>query len=177
MSKTVPVYPIKPDAVPATTQTITITGGFNQTHHFNFFLNNSTFYADYDRPLLLLAQQGNYSYPYDPQWNVYDFGSNSSIRLVVHNDFPAAHPMHMHGHNMFVLASGVGTWDGTVVNPDNPQRRDVQMLPAFGYIVVQITTDNPGVWPFHCHIAWHVSQGLYMNMLVDRVLCLSLISH
>jgi len=32
-------------------------------------------------------------------------------------------------------------------------------------MVVQIQQDNPGVWPFHCHIAWHVSGGLYMNML------------
>jgi hypothetical protein len=23
----------------------------------------------------------------------------------------------------------------------------------------------PGVWPFHCHIAWHVSAGLYINIL------------
>jgi hypothetical protein len=27
------------------------------------------------------------------------------------------------------------------------------------------TNDNPGVWPFHCHIAWHVSGGLYVNVL------------
>ena len=44
-------------------------------------------------------------------------------------------------------------------------RRDVQMLQPNGYIVVQIEADNPGVWPFHCHIAWHVSGGLYVNLL------------
>ncbi len=31
------------------------------------------------------------------------------------------------------------------------------------HIVLQYETDNPGVWPFHCHIAWHVSAGLYIN--------------
>ena len=67
---------------------------------------------------------------------------------------------------MFVLNEGVGTWDGTVVNPQNPQRRDVQVLQKQGYIVVQIDADNPGVWPFHCHIAWHVSAGLYVNVMV-----------
>ena len=67
---------------------------------------------------------------------------------------------------MFVLNEGVGTWDGTVVNPQNPQRRDVQVLQKQGYIVVQIGADNPGVWPFHCHIAWHVSAGLYINVMV-----------
>ena len=68
---------------------------------------------------------------------------------------------------MFVLDEGVGTWDGTsVVNSANPQRRDVQLLQPHGYIVVQIDADNPGVWPFHCHIAWHVSAGLYINLMV-----------
>lgn len=34
-----------------------------------------------------------------------------------------------------------------------------------GYLVLQYDTDNPGVWPFHCHIAWHVSAGLYVNLM------------
>ena len=45
-------------------------------------------------------------------------------------------------------------WDGVITNPQNPQRRDVQMLLPGEYIVVQWNQDNPGVWPFHCHIAW-----------------------
>jgi hypothetical protein len=74
--------------------------------------------------------------------------------------------MHLHGHNMFLLAEGSGTWDGTtIINPKNPQRRDVQMVRPNGYMVWQINADNPGVWPFHCHIAWHVSGGLYANIL------------
>lgn len=31
--------------------------------------------------------------------------------------------------------------------------------------MIQIDADNPGVWPFHCHIAWHASMGLYINLL------------
>lgn len=74
---------------------------------------------------------------------------------------------------MYILAVGTGQWDGTVTNPSNPQRRDVQLLPNAvsstepSYIVVQIDADNPGAWPFHCHIAWHVSAGLYINILED----------
>lgn len=111
-------------------------------------MNNSSFRADYDNSVLLLANQGNISYPADPNWNVYNFGSNSTIRLIVNNLIPAAHPMHIHGHNMFVLAEGVGTWDGTtIVNPSNPQRRDTQMVQGLGYMVFQIDAVNPGVWP------------------------------
>jgi FtsP/CotA-like multicopper oxidase with cupredoxin domain len=102
---------------------------------------------------------------YDPQWNVYDFGKNTSMRFVVENLTPIAHPMHLHGHNMYVLAEGTGSWDGTIVNPSNPTRRDVQLLQPSGYMVMQFDADNPGVWPFHCHIAWHVSGGLYVNIL------------
>ena len=34
------------------------------------------------------------------------------------------------------------------------------MLQAFSYIVIQWVQDNPGVWPLHCHIAWHLSAGM-----------------
>ncbi|KAI6787059.1 hypothetical protein KC358_g18903 [Hortaea werneckii] len=72
---------------------------------------------------------------------------------------------------MYILASGTGYWNGTIAHGSNPQRRDVQLLENAvsedepGHIVIQIDADNPGVWPFHCHIAWHVSEGLYLNML------------
>ena len=77
--------------------------------------------------------------------------------------------MHLHGHNFWVVAEGTGEWNGTV-NSINPQRRDTQLLQPMngtepGYLVLEFNTDNPGVWPFHCHIAWHVSSGLYMNVL------------
>jgi hypothetical protein len=42
------------------------------------------------------------------------------------------------------------------------------MLPAFGWLVVAFLTDNPGAWLFHCHIAWHVAQGLSVQFL-ERV--------
>jgi hypothetical protein len=39
------------------------------------------------------------------------------------------------------------------------------MLPAGGYIVWQAAASNPGVWAFHCHIAWHVSTGLLIDVV------------
>lgn len=72
----------------------------------------------------------------------------------------------MHGHDFQVLHEGGGTWDGTtIINAHNPQRRDTQMLRPGGHIVLQFEADNPGIWPFHCHVAWHVSGGLYINLL------------
>lgn len=128
-------------------------------------------------PLLLLAKLGNTSYPDDPQWNVYNFGKNTSIRLILRGLTPLAHPMHLHGHNFWIVAEGVGEWDGVVTRPENPQRRDTQLMDfgnltngGMNYMVVEFMADNPGVWPFHCHIAWHVSGGLYMNVMVSYFL-------
>lgn len=150
------------------TETIDITFGPNATGHDLFYMNGRSFRANFDHPLLILGNQGNFSYPYDPEWNVYNFGTNSSVRLIVYNEFVASHPMHLHGHNFNVLAEGHGTWDGKIAHIKNTQRRDTQLMPGGSpenpaFLVIQYNTDNPGSWPFHCHIAWHVSQGLYIN--------------
>lgn len=74
--------------------------------------------------------------------------------------------MHLHGHDMWVLSSGPGQWDGeTIVNPQNPQRRDTHNLSPFGHMVLQYNADNPGTWAFHCHIAFHLSQGLFQTYM------------
>ncbi|MCJ1459684.1 hypothetical protein MMC28_010063 [Mycoblastus sanguinarius] len=166
LTDTIPYYPITPSPNPSTTITLEIGATINSTGHFIWTMNNSSFRADYNSPLLLLAKAGNTSYPSAPEWNVYNTGSNSSVRLIVKNPTGAAHPMHLHGHNFYVLNQGTGDWDGTtIINAANPQRRDVQLLQPDGYIVIQYEATNPGAWPFHCHIAWHVSGGLYINLL------------
>jgi len=173
LATTQPYMSLTPSA-PSTTQDIVISYQANTTDPstaYNlFYMNNSTFRADYNDPVLLEAKLGNTDF--DPEWNVYNFGSNSSVRIVVYNTFAfSGHPMHLHGHNFWVLAEGFGTWDGSITNSGNPQRRDVQIVqPAASatdpaYIVLQYDQDNPGVWPFHCHIAWHVSAGLYISIL------------
>ncbi|KAF5264245.1 hypothetical protein FOXYS1_4982 [Fusarium oxysporum] len=69
---------------------------------------------------------------------------------------------------MYVLHEGPGTWDGTIINRNNPERRDVVMIRGNGHLVVQFdAANNPGVWPFHCHIAWHVSAGLLTQFLTN----------
>ncbi|KAI9673316.1 MAG: hypothetical protein M1829_004082 [Trizodia sp. TS-e1964] len=162
---TVPVYPIAPSPVADTTQEINLNYTFNASGNFLWTMNKSTFRANYNNPLLLLASEGNTTYPYDPEWNVYNFGSNKTIRVVVNNLTPFTHPMHLHGHNMALLSVGPGKWDGTITRPSNPMRRDVQLLNGNSHLVWQIDADNPGVWPFHCHIVWHVSGGLYVNIM------------
>ena len=68
--------------------------------------------------------------------------------------------------NMYILDVGVGSWDGkAIARPNNPQRRDTQMVPANGYMVMQADADNPGAWDFHCHILWHSATGFGVDIL------------
>ncbi|CAG8417179.1 unnamed protein product [Penicillium salamii] len=130
-----------------------------------WIMNNRTQRTDYSNPILLLANNGNFSYP-DPEWNVYDFGSSKTIRIVLNTVYQSAHPMHLHGHSFQVISEGPGAWDNkTIINPENPARRDTHMQRRYGHLVIQFEADNPGVWSYHCHIAWHASLGYNIQIL------------
>jgi FtsP/CotA-like multicopper oxidase with cupredoxin domain len=128
-------------------------------------MNDVSFRVNYDHQVLLPTKLGNIAYPDNPQWNVYNIGPRNSpsysVRIIFLNTTPLVHLMYLHGHEYWVEAVGTGEWDGkTVVNPSNPVRRDVQLIPVGtdetpGYIVVQWLANNHGVCPFHCHIAWY----------------------
>lgn len=44
-------------------------------------------------------------------------------------------------------------------------RRDVATLEGFGWLAIRFVTENPGMWVFHCHMAWHYEKGLGMQFL------------
>lgn len=162
--RTVPFMSIPAITTPSYRQDLNIGYAPNASNVYLWNINGRNFRGNYNAPVLLLANKGNTSFP--AEWNVFNYYANSSLTFVINNPpgLPS-HPMHMHGHNFFVLHQGPGAWDGTITNANNPQRRDVQMLMSGGHIVLQIATDNPGAWPLHCHIAWHVSSGLFITIL------------
>lgn len=172
LSLTTPVFQI-PASDPDVTITVTMTHGLNASNTTLWFINDIAYEGDYNAPVLLDSINGVTQFPLER--NVYALGENTTIRLIFYNTFLSGHPMHIHGHDFQVLAEGWGTWNGSIVNPSNPQRRDVQQNaggnatnPNLGssYSVFQWRQDNPGVWPFHCHIAWHLSAG--MNILLGE---------
>jgi hypothetical protein len=78
------------------------------------------------------------------------------------------HPIHLHGHDFYVLGTGTSAWrdsDRQGLNYDNPVRRDVAMLPSEGWLAMAWRRDNPGVWLVHCHIAWHADEGFAVQFL------------
>lgn len=88
-------------------------------------------------------------------------------------DFPdrqLTHPpiqIHLHGHDFAILKQSETPYPGFPDNLtlNNPPRRDVALLPAGGYVIIAFKSDNPGAWLLHCHIAWHASSGLALQIL------------
>lgn len=170
LSVTIPLTP-QPVSEPTLVQNLDIAAAPNASGHIVFIVNNSTFRANYTASLLSAAADGITAYPTHPEYNLYDFSRETTVRIIIRNLFPVMHTMHLHGHDSFsILAEGRGEWDGTITRPDNPQRRDSAQLswgtpelPA--YLVIQFDADNPGVWAFHCHLVVHASAGLYVNVV------------
>ena len=134
---------------------------------FRWTLNSESLNIVWQTPTLQQSAAGNHSFPTVadvitlPNEGVWTF-------WCIQNQFFVPHPMHLHGHDFAVLGQGTGTFDSSMIgqlNFENPARRDVAMLIANGWTVLAFKTDNPGAWLMHCHIAWHVGEGLALQFL------------
>ncbi|KAM5469654.1 hypothetical protein MauCBS54593_004208 [Microsporum audouinii] len=116
-------------------------------------------------------------------WTVYpahDYTHEQWVYLVVtgqekqdglaRTQAPNAHPLHFHGHDFALLQQSYEPFSNSTLNLklDNPPRRDVVLLPSNGFVVLAFKADNPGSWLMHCHIAWHASAGLALQILEDK---------
>jgi iron transport multicopper oxidase len=106
---------------------------------------------------------------------------NDVVQIVLNNNDGGSHPFHLHGHNFQLIQReppyGPNFYDyldgdpipydptNHTAFPATPARRDTFVLPPQGYFVIRFVADNPGVWFFHCHIDWHLSQGLGMLLI------------
>jgi len=56
----------------------------------------------------------------------------------------------------------------TTIGPfNNPTRRDVAIVPNGGFLLIAFKNDNPGSWILHCHIAFHASAGLAVEIITN----------
>ena len=112
---------------------------------------------------------------HDPQQNEWIYlvitatgDPSKAVRKPGRFFIPVAHPIHLHGHDFAILNQSTEPYPGfenVILNKENPPRRDVALLPQGGYLVLAFKADNPGTWLLHCHIAWHASSGLGMQIL------------
>jgi len=71
------------------------------------------------------------------------------VRLVIENQTPMWHPIHLHGQTFQV---GTGSEGGP--------RKDTVIVPAMGTVTVEFVADNPGQWLLHCHNIYHAEAGM-----------------
>lgn len=113
-----------------------------------WYMGGTSFVSEWDYPTVLAVAEGNDTFTSDEHVIELDTAADW-VYFVIQTTFAQAHPIHLHGHDFWVLASGTGTFDAdtTTLTTTNSPRRDVAMLPASGYLVIAMYTDNPGVSP------------------------------
>lgn len=125
-------------------------------------LKDSSLYGDWSQPslsLIKIASERNWSTPKFPRGDdqeswVYFLTEgkfaeslDNSTRTIYKKQAPVAHPIHLHGHDFVVLATGTTEYNGTEIklDPNHPPRRDVALLPVNGYLIIAFKIDNPGL--------------------------------
>ncbi|KAJ5949821.1 extracellular dihydrogeodin oxidase/laccase [Penicillium verhagenii] len=132
-----------------------------------WLMNGISFDSMWEYPTLMQVAENNQTW-LAKQRIVHLPKANEWVYFVIHSPFAQDHPMHLHGHDFWVLGSGSGNFDTSMKSTLtllNAPRRDVVMLPASGYVVIAMKTVNPGIWLMHCHIAWHTSEGFAVQLL------------
>lgn len=126
---------------------------------------------------------------YGDNINAFVLQAGETIELVINNYDPGRHPFHLHGHNFQIVQKSPAfreendysedEQDSITVPynesmplmpfPDYPMIRDTVVLEPNGHVVLRFQANNPGVWFFHCHVNWHVEQGLAAVFIEDPI--------
>jgi iron transport multicopper oxidase len=140
------------------------------------FFNNYTYVAP-KIPTLLTALSApkdliNDARIYGSNTNSFVLNSGDVIEIVINNEDNNKHPMHMHGHKFQIVARSEAFKDPVHYDPDKNQElpnfpavRDTVNVEGNGYLVLRFKADNPGIWFFHCHLDFHLEQGLAITLI------------
>jgi FtsP/CotA-like multicopper oxidase with cupredoxin domain len=76
------------------------------------------------------------------------------VCVAMYNINADAHVMHLHGHSFQVTNMNGVEIDGAV--------RDTLLTPrgSCTYAEFCFEAQNPGEWPFHCHMTYHLYAGM-----------------
>ena len=76
---------------------------------------------------------------------------NQTVQIVLQNvdeDGLDDHPMHLHGHNFYVVGRGFGNYNATAdpkgFNLRDPPLRNTIGLPDGGWVAIRFLANNPG---------------------------------
>ncbi|KID59219.1 Laccase-2 [Metarhizium brunneum] len=148
-----------------------------QENVFLWALNETSFYVDWANPTLLQVYNDEKEFTHRSHVIQLD-EKNQWVYVIIQAQNAASHPIHLHGHDFYILGQGTGTYNSTQQRSlSNPTRRDVALLPGSGYLVLAFVTDNPGAWLMHCHIGWHTNTGLALQFVEQYGAARGLINH
>ncbi|KAK6458331.1 iron transport multicopper oxidase FET3 precursor [Scheffersomyces xylosifermentans] len=144
------------------------------------FFNNITYTAPKVPTLMTVLSAGEFA------TNELVYGTNTHpiilqkdevVDIVLNNLDTGTHPFHLHGHVFQLIERHEAIPDGEspvqfnetdhAEWPEYPMSRDVVFVRPQSYIVMRFKANNPGVWFFHCHIEWHLDQGLALMFIED----------
>ncbi|RLN53384.1 hypothetical protein BBJ29_009020 [Phytophthora kernoviae] len=130
-----------------------------------------------EHPPLFTIAQGAATEDLPTSANAAKLKHNDHVEVVMVNETPDQHPIHLHAHSPWIVGSGHASRKAildnnlTALRLNDPMQHDVFTVPEcltdnngtctdLGYVVFRLTADNPGVWIMHCHIDWHFVLGL-----------------
>lgn len=126
--------------------------------HFDYAIGRRLGFFN-GRPGLWWTINGH-QYPDVPMFMV---AAGDVVRMTVKNTSGQVHPMHLHGHHIYVLSrNGVAAsgspWRVDSLNVEDGETYEIAFL-----------ADNPGIWMDHCHNLPHATQGLVTHLMYEGV--------
>jgi len=85
------------------------------------------------------------------------FAFNERVRVKLVNDTMMAHPIHLHGH-FFELVNDAP-------HGHQPLKHTLIVQPG-GSAQFDLTANEPGDWAFHCHLIYHMHNGMFQVVTV-----------
>ena len=85
------------------------------------------------------------------------FAYDERVRVKLVNDTMMAHPIHLHGH-FFELVNGAA--------PDRQPKKHTLTVQPGGSAQFDLTADERGDWAFHCHLFYHMHNGMFQVVTV-----------
>ncbi|KAG7450874.1 laccase [Guyanagaster necrorhizus] len=136
---------------------LNITLGFDA--NTNVFLMNGVEFVPPTVPVLLQILSGaQRAQDLLPPGSIYGLPLNKTIEINLFGGhaIDGPHPFHLHGHSFDVVKSA----DSDTYNFNDPARRDTTAVAENNLTTIRFRTDNPGPWFLHCHIEFHLDDGM-----------------
>lgn len=107
--------------------------------------------------VVLGGNMANYSWTMNgqswPEVSPIEIKPGERVQIILKNETPMSHPMHLHGHVFQVTGINRNAFEGAM--------RDTVLVTPNSTLTIEFDANNPGVWPFHCHLLYHLEAGMF----------------